>query len=178
MRWIIDTGKDIAVDTNQVRARREYIRRVTDSEVTAWSFIQVNGQLCKEYLCCTSNDRIEGTFITAHIGNVIQLCSLREICTGKFIVANTCIWERMLHKQLLFQMMKMNREVELFFSKQELSVDRNHILRQSTTLNNIGQFGFQTSVSERQLFSNRRKGLMEAIQMSFDRVSPVILLKD
>lgn len=178
MRWIISTGKDIAVDSDQVRARRDYIQLVTDAEVSAWGFIQVNGQVCKEYLCCTSNDGIDGTFITAHIGDVSKLCSLREICIGKFVVANTCILRRMLGKEILFRMMSINREVELFFAKQELSVGSNRIFWQSTTLYNIGQFGFRTSWSERELFRNRGKGLMEAIGVSFVRVSPVILLGD
>ena len=178
MRWIIGTGKDIAVDNSQVQARREYIQRVTGAKVSTWSFIQVNGQVYREFLCCTSSDNIDGTFITAHIKDVYNLCSLREICTGQFVVANTCIWERMSHKKLLSSMMSFNRNIELWFAKQELSVDGNKIFRQSTTLNNIGRFGFQTSLSERELFTNRKKGLMEAIQMSFVRVSPVILLGD
>lgn len=178
MRWIIGTGKDIAVDSNQVRARGEYIHLVTGAEVSAWDFIQVDGQVCKEYLCCNSNDGIDGTFITAHIGDVYKLCSLREIYIGKFVVANTCIWERMSHKKLLSNMMSFNRGIELWFAKQELSVDSNRIFRQSTTLNNIGRFGFQTSLSERKLFTNRCKGLMEAIRVSFVRVSPFILLGD
>lgn len=178
MRWIIGNGKGIVVDSNQARARGDYIQRVTGAEVSDWSFIQVNGQVCKEYLCCMSNDEIDGTFITAHIGDVYKLCSLREIYIGKFVVANTCIWERMSHKKLLSNMRSFNREIELWFGKQELSVDGNRIFRQSTTLNNIGRFGFQTSLSERELFMNRGKGLMEAIRMSFVRVSPVILLGD
>ncbi|MEN6463052.1 MAG: hypothetical protein ABFC94_17000 [Syntrophomonas sp.] len=175
MRWII--GSDIAGDSNQRQARRDYIKLVTDSEVSAWGFIQVNGQVCKEYLCCLSNDGVDGTFITAHIGDVDKLCSWRGICIGEFVVANTCIVRKMLGKEILYQMMNINREVDLFFAKQELSLD-NRILWQSTTLSNIGLFGFQTSLSERQLYKNRSKGLMDAIRVSFDRVSPVILIGD
>jgi len=178
VKWIISTGEDIVVDSNQMRARRDYIQIITGAEVSAWSFIQLNRQVVKEYLCCTSNDGIDGTFITAHIGDVYKLCSLSEICIGKFVVANTCIWERMLDKKILFRMMSVNREVELFFAKQELSVDSNRTFRQTTTLYNIGLFGFQTSLSERELFMNRGKGLMEAIGVSFVRVSPIMLLGD
>jgi hypothetical protein len=176
VRWIISAGKDIAVDRNQMGARREYIQRVSGVEVSPW--IKVNGPAAKEYFCCMSDDGIDGTFITAHIDDVYNLCSLKEICLGKLVVANTCIWERMSDKQLLFRMMSVNREVELFFAKQELSVENNRILRQTTTLIDIGQFGFQTSKSERLLYRNRDKGLMKAIKMSFNRVSPVILLGD
>lgn len=178
MRWIISSGEDIAVDKNQVRARGDYIQRVTGSEVSPWNFIQVNGQVYKQYLCCTSNDGIDGTFITAHINDVYKLCSLKEIYAGKFVVANTCIWERMADKNLLSRMKIFNRDSELWFAKQELSVDGNRIFRESTTLNDIGKFGFRTSKSERKLFTNRSKGLMEAVRASFVWVSPVILLGD
>jgi hypothetical protein len=177
VRWIIGTGKDIAVDSSQVRARRDYIQQVTGAEVSAWSVMQVNGQVRKKYLYCTSNDGIDGTFITAHIEDVYQLCSVREIHIGKFVVANTCMLKRMNGKKLLSNLRSFNRDIELWFAKQELSLDGN-VLWQSTTLNNIGGFEFQTSKSERKLFVNRRKGLMEAIGASFDRVSPVILLGD
>ncbi len=178
MRWIIGYGNDIAVDNGQVRARGDYIQRVTGVEVSTWRFIQVNGQTCKDFICCTSDDKIEGTFITAHIGDVYKLCSLREIYNGKFVVANTCIWEGMSHKKLLNAMRRFNQDIDLWFAKQELSLDSNGIFRQSNTLCNIGRFGFQTSLSERELFMNRGKGFMEALQMSFVRVSPVILLGD
>ena len=177
MRWIVD--KDIDVDSSQMRAARgNFIHLVTGAEVSAWGVIQVNGQIRKEYLHCTSNDGIDGTFITAHIGDVYKLCSLREIYTGKFVVANTCIWEKMSNKKLLNIIRSFNRDIELWFAKQKLSVESNRILRQSTTLYNFGEFGFKTSLSERKLFTNRGKGLMEAIRVSFDRVSPVILLGD
>lgn len=178
MRWIISFSKDIAVDENQLHARSIYIRRVTDAKVSAWNFIQVNGQVSRKFLCCTSEDEVDGTFITAHIDDVYKLCSLRDVYGGKLIIANTCIWENLSHKNLLLNMMRFNREIELWFAKQELSIDNSLILRQSTTLNNVGQFGFQTSLSERKLFTNRGKGLMEAIRVSFVRVSPVILLGD
>lgn len=178
MKWIISTDKEIAVDRNQMEARREYIQQVTGAEVSAWDFLRVNEQICIEYLCCTSNDGIEGTFITAHIGDVYNLCSLREICLSKFVVANTCTLKRMLGKEILYRMMSINPEVELFFSKQELSLSSNGLFWQSTTLIDIGKFRFQTSKSERLLYRNRDKGLMKAIQMSFNRVSPIILLGD
>lgn len=177
MRWIISSADDIAVSRSQILARREYICDVTNSQVSDWRPFQLrlNGQTIKEFLICTSDDGINGTFITAHIGDVYALCSLPEICTGEIVVANTCIWKRLSHKELLFRMMSVNRNVSLFFAEQELSID-NYIFRQSTTLSNVGQFSFQTSLSERKLFINRGRGLMEAIRMSFIRVSPIILL--
>lgn len=168
MRWII--SKDIAVDGNQLNARSNYIRQVTGAKVSSWKFIQSRG-----FLHCTSDDEIDGTFITAHIDEVCKLCSLAEVYGGKLVIANTCIWARLSHKKLLLNMMRFNRDVELWFAKQELSIDSSGIFRQSTTLNNVGQFDFPTSRSERALFRYRGRGIMEAIRESFIRVSPIIL---
>lgn len=147
---------------------------MTGVEVSEWKIIQTNGKKTKKFFYCTSDDKVDGTFITAHRDEVYELCSLRKICEGEFIIANTCMWEHMTDKDLLYRIMNVNPKINLFFSKQELSVDNHHILRQTTTLNNIGCFGFQTSLSERELFINRAKGLMAAICESFTRISPVI----
>lgn len=172
MRWILSGGKDIAVDSNQIQARRSYIQSVTDAKVSAWKTIQVNR---KAFYICESYDEVNGTFITAHIYDVIMLCSLPDICACGFVVANTCIWHKGADKETLKRMRLFNKNIELWFAEQDLFLDGSQTFRQSTELNNIGLFGFQTSLSERNLFKNRNKGLVKAIRESFVRVSPVIL---
>ncbi|MDD4591237.1 MAG: hypothetical protein PHG06_12555 [Parabacteroides sp.] len=172
MRWILSAGKDIAVDVNQIQARRDYIQRVTNTDVSTWKSIQVNG---KDFYFCVSNDEVNGTLITAHINDVGMLCSLRDICASKLVVANTCIWQKGADKEILKYMRFVNKDVELWFAEQELFLDSSQTFRQTAELNNIGLFGFQTSLSERNLFKNRNKGLVKAIHESFLRVSPVIL---
>lgn len=176
MRWIIGFDKDIAGDIIQLQKRSEFIKNVTSAEVSAWKYIQVDGQ--DKFLYCVSNDGEDGTFITTHINDILFLCSLSEVQKGKFIIVNTCILEKMNDKKLLRIMMKINTKIELFIAKQELSIDRNRIFKQTNTINHIGKFGFQTSLSERQLFKNRKKGLLTAIRESFKRVSPILLLSD
>lgn len=177
MRWIVSTGKDIYVDNIQLQARLNYIRQVTGAEVTEWRLLKIKGT-SKQFLYCISDDGLNGTFITAHIGEVQLICSLYEVACGDFVIANSCIWEKSLDKQILRNMMKINRNVELWFAKQEVSIERGHMLRQCTTLNNLGQFGFQTSLSERQLFAKRRNGFMAAVHEAYIKVSPVSLLGD
>ena len=63
-------------------------------------------------------------------------------------------------------------------SNNTLEVEENYNLRQSTLLSYVGEFGFNTSLSERLLFSNRRKGFMKAVFLAFNKVSPVILPED
>lgn len=176
MRWILRSGKGIVVDINQLNARSEYIRRVTGTDVSGWRPIQVDGKTDIRFLCCVSSDDVDGTFITAHIDDVYNLFTLSQICESKIVIANTCIWERLAHKKLLYQLRKNNPKSELYFAKQELSIDAMQTFRQSTTLLNVGQFGFQTSLSERELFMNRQNGFEEALKQSFQRVSPILLI--
>jgi hypothetical protein len=100
--------------------------------------------------------------------------TMRTIYESRIFIANTCILEKDADRNLLSQLNRNNPNLELFFAKQELSRDPMNILRQTTTLNNIGRFGFQTSLSERELFMNRRKGFEEAIRQSFVHVSPIL----
>lgn len=178
MKWIVSTGKDIVVDNSQLQARRNYIRQVTGAEVSDWKVMQIKGYGHKKFLFCVSNDGINGTFITAHIGEVQLICLLSEVANCDFVIANSCIWEKSFDRQILHNMMRINRNIELWFAKQEVMVDGGGVLRQCTTLNNWGQFGFHTSLSERQLFMKRRSGFMAAMQETFVKVSPVSLLGD
>ena len=174
MRWIVGADKDVAVDERQMLARREYIHNVTSADVSAWYRVQVSNRI---FVYCDSDDKVNGIFITAHNLDVYALCQRPEVYRSEFVVANTCLVEKSAQKALLFQMMRFNRNAKLWFAEQELSVT-NRLFWQSTTLNNIGQFGFQTSISERKLFRKRNKGLEQAIRESFVWVSPIICAGD
>lgn len=171
MKWIISSKQEIVVDKNQLDARHNFIKQVTGAQVTNWSLLQLGGKSTNSFLCCTSNDGVDGTFITAHIGEVVKLCHFPEIANSHFVIANTCIWEDDSDKQILSTLMKLNKRVELWFAKQKTTLEGNMILRQSNTLTNVGRFGFQSSISERELFTNRRNGLLPAIMKAFVRVS-------
>jgi hypothetical protein len=174
--WILGSGKDIAVSTNQLQSRIEFIRCVTEAEVSAWQFIKINEIVDIRFLFCVSKDGVNGVFITAHIGDVFHICKLKQVYESEIVIANTCIWEKSSHKKLLRQLRYINPKIELYFAKQELSIDAMRCFRQSSTLLNVGQFGFQTSLSERELFKNRRQGFAEALRESFTRVSPILLI--
>ncbi len=175
MVWIIDGSEEIAVDSNQLLARGRYIQQVTGSQVSKWYPVTLNGGVQSKFRYCISNDGIDGVFITAHIGDVYVLCNLNAVYKADFVVANTCIWEMMADKKILNSMRSKNQYIDLWFAKQDISVDRCNIVRQTTTLNNIGRFGFQTSLSERELFKHRKKGFMKAIELSFEHVYTIIL---
>ena len=175
MRWILGTGSGIEIDDDQLNARRVYIHRVTGAEVSVWKYLQVNEV---SIYFCISIDSVNGTFITAHIDSIPKLCTIRDVYDGEVVVVNSCIWRRMVHKELLHRMMATNRSSELFFAKQELSIDKYRNFRQTTTIDHKGEFCFQTSRSERELFVHRKKGFKEALNKSFVRVSPILMLGD
>lgn len=172
MEWILGAGEEIVVNVNQLKARSKYIHRVTNADVSDWKHFQMND---RQFLCCTSNDVVDGIFITAHIDDVIMLSALHYVFIKRITIANTCIWERSWDRKLLYKIWENNPNSDLYFSKQNISVDQMHILRPTTELLYAGKFGFQTSLSERELFMNREKGFEEALKLSFERVSPILM---
>jgi hypothetical protein len=143
--------------------------------VSDWQIVEIKGT---SYLFCVSNDSVDGILMTAHIGDIFKLFTVREFCEARLIIANTCIWKRSSNKELLRRVQSTNPNAELYFAKQELSVDQDFVFRHSNTIADVGQFGFQTSLSERQLFRNRGRGLEPALKEAFDRVSPIVLASD
>lgn len=113
MRWIVSAGADIVVNTAQLEARRTFIAEVTTAAVSPWSPLQVPHAPTLRFLYCNSADGVDGTFITAHIYEVYELCALPQIAGGAFVVANTCIWERMAHKKILAQLLLQNRNPQV-----------------------------------------------------------------
>ena len=178
MRWIVSSNPNIYVDRSHMSARLQYIHSVANTTATEWMITKKTPDCPESFFYCITNDGLNGTFITAHIYEVYQLCSLEEIAQSDFVIANTCIWKKLSNKHILYCMMRINKQIELWFSKQTLTVEKNYNLRQSTLLSNVGEFGFNSSLSERLLFANRRKGFMKAVSLAFNKVSPIILPED
>ncbi|MCA5577244.1 hypothetical protein [Enterocloster clostridioformis] len=178
MKWIIGAGKDIIQSTEQLSARSRYIRKITGADVTPWRNLSIKNSSSK-FLICTSLDEKNGSFITAHIYDIILLSTTELLANNEFVVANTCIWNRLSDKKVLSNLMISNPHVRLWFAKQELSViGKEHELRESNLLSLVGNFGFLTSKSERILFANRKRGFIQALSMAFEPVSPVFMPKD
>lgn len=99
MKWIVSSDPKVFVDAAHMQARLQYIHSVTDVSVTEWFTTQTSSALPRAFFYCITSDGLNGTFITAHIGEVQRLCSLREIAMGDFVIANTCIWEKTVRRQ-------------------------------------------------------------------------------
>jgi len=175
VKWIVSADRTIVADKVQLDARKSYIEEVTFASVSEWSSFRIGKVDLLRFYYCSSEDEVDGTFITAHCNQVQALCTLPEIAKGQFVVANTCVWERLSQKKDLAQLMLYNRNIRLWFAHQELSLDSHRTFRHSTTLIDIGKFGFPTSLSERELYWYRKEGILQAIEKSFQSVSPIIL---
>ena len=98
------------------------------------------------------------------------------LCEGLYlgqidiVVINSCLLIPNYGKRLLEILSIANPQIDLFFAKQETIYPGGPRLVKCVTISNIGEFGFQTSVSERNMFRNRKRGFKDAIYASFDKV--------
>ena len=177
MKWIVSARPEIVRNSWELHARSEFIQLVSNARVTNWDILRDFRGIDKFHVCFT-DDGVNGAFVTGHIGEVMELCKSEQVADCELVIANTCIWNQLNDKSILYELLKKNSEMKLWFSKQELSCDPNYWLRKTNTLSDVGTFGFPTSKSERILFENRRKGFMIAVEKAFDKVSPILLPAD
>lgn len=168
MKWVVTNGDGIILNDSELIARRQFIGEVAGVSPSKW-YPDYNIRS----FCCETTDNINGLFITGHVGEVAAICNLRSVLQFDFIVANTCIWEKDYEKRILSYLMKSRRNIKLWYAKQEVSLENDYIMRKTNELENMGNFGFPTSKSERMLFKNRKKGFMQALEVSFDIVSMI-----
>ena len=116
---------------------------------------------------CNSEKGEYGFFITAHINVEVQPILL-HVLTGKkaLVVINSCALNEAIKTQCLNIVKLKNSESELYFAKQTL--DENG--RALNYYDNVGTFGFPTTVSERELFQRRSLGLIKALRTVFEKV--------
>lgn len=168
MVWIVSAGIDENVQER--KARLQYIKEVSGDRYISWEKKQLVSLLGNiEYYQCTTKEGVNGTFITAHNYIVAILCGRMCVENSEFVVANTCKIEENFHKKILRLLQRINSSAQLYYAKQEKEVI-NGIERDSNIINNIGNFGFKTSKSERILYRKKDKGLIEAIRNSFDYI--------
>lgn len=167
MRWIVSTDPEISGDTTNLEARREFIHQVTGTDVSEWEQLRAKPQ---PFLVCTSNDGIDGTFITAHAHEVLSLCKRAEIVRGEFVAANTCVLKEYRDQDLLWFLKRKNPQIDLYYARQGLPGVCADSPSRTVEINDLGTFGFRTSLSERKLFRLRRNGFMPAVQTAFERV--------
>lgn len=169
MQWILGHGKGIEFTSQQLDARMNFIKSVTNADVSPWKPLFTNG-LVLPFLTCVSNDGVSGLFITAHSNVVYSLCNLLYLTHTNIIVINSCLLIPEQWKQILEFLSKSNPRMELFFAKQETIYFNGPLLAKYVTISNVGEFGFRTSISERDMFRNRKLGIKDSIYVSFDKL--------
>ena len=120
---------------------------------------------------CSTFDGLNGVYITAHNYEVLEMCKTRWSVDVDFLIANTCVYSENFDTDVLWLLRKKNKNVNLWYAKQDLELTDDHVLRNTNILKEVGTFGFMTSKSDRLMFKNRKKGFEVALQLSFDKVS-------
>ena len=169
MNWIV-SAKALSSE-KELTNRTEFIQEVAHAKVTSW-----REQSCKgagvlkpqvKFYQCNSEKGEYGFFITAHINIEVQPILLHTL-TGKkaIVVINSCALSEATKEQCLNIVKSKNPGSELYFAKQTLD-ENGHALNY---YDNVGTFGFPTTVSERELFQNRNLGLTKALRTVFEKV--------
>ena len=168
MIWVVSEA--VSGSAEELENRRKYIQEITGADVSRWNMrILPKENILKPNICiyqCVSHKGEYGIIITAHIGEVPQI--IEEMLTNKraIVVINSCEIKRKVDKYYLEIVKERNSESKLFFAKQE-------ILAPGFLVNysdNVGTFGFSTTLSERELFIHRHKGIIQAIKLSYNEV--------
>lgn len=168
MIWIV--SKAASNSEKEMVCRHYFIEDVTQASVSPWMertfLINKFPWNSEGFYQCTSDEGEYGIVITAHINEVPVL--LENVLTNKknLVIVNSCIISNDIRNYCMSIVKAKNTQSELYFAKQEIldsGVRVNYI-------DNVGTFGFGTSVSERELFRHRKEGLVKAISLAFDKV--------
>ncbi len=177
MVWLISAKKEIVRSEDELLARKNYIRNIMNAGITEWKKVSLLPGSVNYYVCLT-NDIYNGICITGHVSEVYELAKNGRLKCADFVIANTCVWDDLNDKKILYALMKHNTNAKLWFAKQKMTLEYNHIIRKTNAISDVGKFGFPTSRSERILYVSRKSGFEKAVEQAYDLVSPVILSKD
>ena len=100
-----------------------------------------------------------GLIITAHMNIEVQPI-LQQILSQKkaLVVINSCEIQKSAKEECYRIITSKNSQSEMYFAKQEVSDSGYRI----NYMENVGAFGFPTTLSERELFQQRRLGLIKS----------------
>lgn len=171
MFWIV-SNTVCKSSESELKHRYDYIKEVTNTKVSPWrNIVCQNNSLLGvrkkiSFFQCKSEKGEYGFIITAHITEIPYI--LDTILSNKrsIIVVNSCLIKKNIESKVLNYVKNKNSMSELFFAKQQED-DAGHLINY---VDNIGKFGFETSVSERILFKNRNQGLVKSINIAYDKI--------
>ena len=169
MIWMVSKA---LVTPEELPLRHQFIQEITGGKVFKWVECNCpsNRRSTKAigYYRCTSDKGEYGVFITAHMNLEIQPILQQVLFQKKsLVVINSCAMEKNSRLNCINIVKDKNPNSEIFYAKQELSASgllMNYI-------EDAGEFGFQSTMSERELFQQRRLGLVKAIRTVYEKVA-------
>lgn len=169
MNWIVSDKALTSAD--ELTNRAKIIQEIVCAKVSPWRKHSCKGtglfQPPVNFYQCTSKKGEYGFFITAHINIEVQPILLHVLTSKKaLVVINSCAMSEATKVQCLNIVKSKNANSELYFAKQILD-EEGHALNY---YDNVGAFGFATTISERELFQNRNLGLTKALRTVFEKV--------
>lgn len=167
MQWIFIFGNGIEVSRDELESRRSFIHSVTCAAVSPWRPVIQDGQILPlRALTCESNDDIDALFVTGHVNDLRYLFPLIDRKKPRIVILNTCALSSRLRGIILARLRQSVPNVSLYYARQQRGLAVQYV-----NLSYEGNFGFQTSLSERTLFRHRRKGLIESLPLAFDHIT-------
>lgn len=154
---------------HELSKRHQYIKDITQSSTSPWTEYLCEREICfptHKYYQCRSDKGEYGIVITAHIEEVQRIIEKSLSNKKALVVVNSCIFKKSYKNRFLDVVKSKNSQSELFFAKQ--GKDDSGIL--VNYVDNVGEFGCSTSLSERELFRHRRIGLTKAIRLAYEKV--------
>lgn len=151
----------------ELEARQNFIRSVTGTDVTPWRPVVQNGKIWPtNAITCESSDNVDALFITGHVNELRHLFSLIDREKPQIVILNTCTLIPKLREIIFARLQQSVPNISLYYAHQQRTLTGQYV-----NLSYEGNFGFQTSISERVLFRYRRKGLLEALSLAFDYIT-------
>ncbi len=161
MIWIVT--KKLIRNNEELIKRHEYISDIARCEVTPWE--EYASAIKIPFFRCVSRKGEYGIFISAHM--ISEVPALLEAFIPRkrtVVVVNSCGVEQTEIEKCVSIVKQRNNQSLVYWSKQE---HRDGIM--VSYMDDVGTFGFPTTISERELFQNRHFGLITGIKMSFER---------
>ena len=169
MIWVV--SKSLVASKEELDSRHQIIQEITQAKVTPWTKQCCIGARWPyrliEFYQCTSQKGEYGLVITAHMNIEVQPI-LQQILSQKkaLVVINSCEIQKSAKEECYRIITSKNLWSEMYFAKQEVSDSGYRI----NYMENVGAFGFPTTLSERELFQQRRLGVVKAIRAVYDKV--------
>lgn len=168
MIWIV--SKAVSNSDAELSQRLQYIKDITGVVPSKWIEEKCISygilQRSSQYYICRTKKGEYGVNITAHINEVEPILDSVLSFKRAIVIINSCMLSSDRGERIYRLVKSKNQLSELYFAKQEKTKGS-----RINYVDKVGDFGFGTTKSERELFMNRSLGLIPAIRASFEKIT-------